>query len=154
MFEGAYYLSLREEDRHEVQARLHRDVGFADKVQIVAMNVDKFARDDDYEQFCRFMLSVGEYSSMNGKELSMNYVHQVVLVPNIAREMRPKVGDFYKRFYHFDGLVGLMNLAENSLRILGLKPIDDQIMTVALASWEKAVQRLVYLVKYQKAPCR
>ena len=154
LFEGPYYASLNENDQLAVQDRLREDIGYADKTARVAMAVADYAKDGDYEQFCRFMLSVGEYYSNNGKQITMNYVHQIVLVPMIPVELRTTVGNFYKRFYQFDGLLGLMNLAENSLNILGLKPTDEQTILVTLASWEKAIQRIVFLAKYQRTPCR
>ena len=120
----------------------------------VASAVDKFARQGDYGQFARFMLSAGEYSSLSGKEIISNYVHEAILVPNIMPDMRKTVTEFYERLLQFDGLMSLMPQAEKTLKLLGLKPVDDSVLIVTLSSWDRALQRIVYLAKHQKTMCK
>ena len=152
--QGAYYLSLNEDAQKAIRDRVKGELPQVDKLARVAAAVDRFARQGDYGQFARFMLSAGEYCSLSGKEITTNYVHEAILIPNIMPDMRKVVTEFYDRLFQFDGLMSLMPQAEKTLKLLGLKPIDDSVLMVTLSSWDRALQRIVYLAKHQKTVCR
>ena len=57
------------------------------KLQQVSKMVEEFAEDDDYQEFARFMFSVGLY----GDELEFNYIHPMILQSAITPTLRSRV---------------------------------------------------------------